>query len=157
VQLVTSSIDKWRRGRQIARLRRGPHAARAGLEGTNNAGDAPRDRVARALGLVLDDDQHGIELRVAAGDRLAEVERARVGIDVVVDLRDERARLDHAARPEAIAHLDAHALAADHDRRLREAVEPRGAVAADLVAHERFSGIRREAVPAQAVAVVLAL
>jgi hypothetical protein len=101
---------------------------------------------------VIRDDEDRVQVLVAALYRLLEEHRAALVVEVVVDEARELVRLDDARDFESIAHFDVQLVAADHDRRARQAVEARGAVALQLVLHEARIGARREARHREALA-----
>ncbi len=107
--------------------------------------------------LVLDDDVHGIEALTRARDRALEEERARGEVDVVVDPARLALARDDPVAVEAVADLDRHALAVQHEPLARQPVQAGSAVAADLVAHERLARVGAEGVHAHVVTVVLAV
>ncbi len=107
--------------------------------------------------LVLGDDEDGVERRIAARDRLLERELAGVIVEAVVDEAQQLARLDDDLAADAVAHLDGQPIAVRDERRAREAIRTRRAVALELVAAVALAILGRERVDREDVAAEVGL
>ena len=92
--------------------------------------------------LVFGDDEHRVEVEIAARHRLLEVDRAAQRIEVVVEEAAQRRAAEHDTAVEAVAHLDAYDVTVRDDRRIAQLVQPGRAVAANLVAIELLVRLR---------------
>ncbi len=111
----------------------------------------------RAFGLVIDDDEHRVERRIAPEDRLAEADRARRGIDVVIDVPRHLRAGEDPVGPDPVAHFEPQLVAVGDDVAARQAIRPRQAVALDLVAAMELIGIGGKGAEHQPVALIFGL
>src|SRR5512138_844553 len=89
--------------------------------------------LAAAQDFVLGDDEDRVEARIAARHRLFEEQRAVEIVDAVVDVPRQLACFDDLFGADAIAHFDANFVRIDDERAPRKPIQPRRAVALQLV------------------------